>query len=500
MKKSNKIALGFLLLVMAVSVMDAAAQPASSGRLFTVDDTGDSIDSNPGDGICEDSNRVCTLRAAIQEANRFDGINVIDFALPWGSVIDLTLGELLITKTVHIVGPGARRLTVRRSPVAGTPGFRIFHINAKGGLTMIIRGFTVRNGNVDGAGGAFFIEAGNSVKMSEVAAVNNAANRGGAIANAGRLNLSRSLFTANTALTSNGTSNGAGGALMNLDGSSDVIVANSTITGNSAITGGGIYNRGTCLTVNNTIDRNSAMTFGRNIVSAAGGSVNVLNTIISSDNSSAVTSLWGPFSSVGNNLITDGRNTTGFADGVNGDQVSNDNSINPLLGALGDNGGQTDTSALGAGSPAIDRGNNCITTANCPAPVPQGFRLSSDQRNFRRVGGGTIDIGSYETQSGATTGSLGLFFFGNRPRLAGSLVILTAAGTNQKLYRPANPIGSFSLSNLSLNEIYILEIISKRAGLSSVMVFEFDSIPFLSPSHSGFIKISEEIDTSKNHR
>jgi hypothetical protein len=61
------------------------------------------------------------------------------------------------------------------------------------------------------------------------------------------------------------------------------------------------------------------------------------------------------------------------------------NPIDPKLGALQNNGGQTDTRALLADSTAINAGYN----ANSPG--------SADQRGFTRIVGGTIDIGAYES-------------------------------------------------------------------------------------------------------
>ena len=98
---------------------EAAAQSSgviSIGPLFTVNSAADTIDANPGDGRCADSNGQCTLRAAIQESNveptpNVTSTNVIIFALPNPAVIDLTLGELNITSGIWIFGPGARRLT-----------------------------------------------------------------------------------------------------------------------------------------------------------------------------------------------------------------------------------------------------------------------------------------------------------------------------------------------------------------------------------------------------
>ena len=51
---------------------------------FVVNSTGDLGDSNPGDGICDDGNGYCTLRAALEEANAYTGTNRITFNIPSG--------------------------------------------------------------------------------------------------------------------------------------------------------------------------------------------------------------------------------------------------------------------------------------------------------------------------------------------------------------------------------------------------------------------------------
>jgi hypothetical protein len=74
--------------------------------------------------------------------------------------------------------------------------------------------------------------------------------------------------------------------------------------------------------------------------------------------------------------------------------VTNASPINPVLGALANNGGQTATFALLAGSPAIDVGSNAI--------IPSG--ITTDQRGsgYVRIFGGAVDIGAFEFQSLAT--------------------------------------------------------------------------------------------------
>ncbi len=74
----------------------------------------------------------------------------------------------------------------------------------------------------------------------------------------------------------------------------------------------------------------------------------------------------------------------------NFDQPSDHPNTNPLLGALANNGGLTDTHALLDGSPAIDAGDN----ATCAAAPVSGV----DQRGVLRPQGLVCDIGAYEQQ------------------------------------------------------------------------------------------------------
>ncbi|HKE48599.1 MAG TPA: Ig-like domain-containing protein [Rhodanobacteraceae bacterium] len=73
----------------------------------------------------------------------------------------------------------------------------------------------------------------------------------------------------------------------------------------------------------------------------------------------------------------------------NNDQIG----VDPLLGALADNGGATLTMAPGNGSPAIDAGS----PAGCKDSL--GVLLSSDQRGSARIAGLRCDVGSVELAS-----------------------------------------------------------------------------------------------------
>ncbi|MCK6478304.1 MAG: hypothetical protein L6Q35_15905, partial [Phycisphaerales bacterium] len=111
-----------------------------------------------------------------------------------------------------------------------------------------------------------------------------------------------------------------------------------------------------------------------------------------------------------NNLIGDAGSAGGLTNGVSGNIVG----VDPLLGSLANNGGPTQTQALLAGSPAINKGSN-----------PDG--LSTDQRGagFARTQGTVADIGAYEIPVNPTLTSLTL---SPKNVIIGQSVTLTANG------------------------------------------------------------------------
>jgi len=454
----------------------------SIGPLFTVNSTADTIDANPGDGLCADSNGQCTLRAAIQESNQepnpnVTSTNVIIFALPNPAVIDLTLGELNITSGTWIFGPGARRLTVQRSFAPGSANFRIFRV-ASNGPGVEIRRMSIRNGNAGGQnGGGILVDVDSGLSLSDVAIIANSGANGGGIAVAGR-----TLFMHRVLVHSNGATFKGGGILN--QGFPSPRITNSTITNNTAAIGGAIHNSGSLLLANNTISNNTATEAATSIFNES-GSINVLNTIIGRDAQSAIASLSGSFTSGGNNIVTDSRNSTGFMNGVNNDQVSENNAIDPLLGTLANNGGHTDTRALLTGSPAIDAGNDCVLTASCQT-APALFGLSSDQRGrYQRKVGNAVDVGAFEAGAMPLES---IISFGMVPRpgspafFSGAIAELTSATTNEKVYSAVNPFGAVRFQNIAA-DFYIFQIKGKRAGISAgPFPFDFDELPIVAPT------------------
>jgi CSLREA domain-containing protein/uncharacterized repeat protein (TIGR01451 family) len=369
---------------------------------FIVNSTADTSDDNPGNGICADADGNCTLRAAIQEANALAGddsivLSATTYTLSGVAGDDLALsGDLDIADTVTITGAGTASTVIDGGGVD-----RIFDIDPSGiGVSATISNLTIRNGNLPGESGGGIRNRGTLLLDKTTLDSNVSGIDGGGLLNLGTMTLQSSTVSGNSASGNGaGVFNGSGGSLTVTastlssntatgTGSSGggifnngvtLNLTNSTITSNTANgTGGGISNNtgATATLVNNTISNNTVTVgSGGGIINA--GTATLTNTIVANnlnDNCS------GSITSLGNNL--DSGSTCAFGAG----EISGQN---PLLGALADNGGATQTRALLAGSPAIDAGNN----AACPA---------TDQRGVMRPypTGGTCDIGAYEFTPG----------------------------------------------------------------------------------------------------
>ena len=151
----------------AAAFLTLAAVDAAEGATFVVNSAADASDSAAGNGVCATSAGVCTLRAAIQEANAFGGTDVIEFAIGSGlQTIALASSLPAVTAPVTINGwtqPG----------YAGSP---LIDINASGRAGLVVtgggttlRGLVVRNASSDGIqltnGGGNVLE-GNYVGMA----------------------------------------------------------------------------------------------------------------------------------------------------------------------------------------------------------------------------------------------------------------------------------------------------------------------------------------------
>jgi len=126
----------------------------AAGQSFAVNTTVDAPDAVPGNGVCETAsgNAVCTLRAAIQEANALAGADTI--TLPAEAFIlniagsDDTgqVGDLDITDDLTINAVG-------HALVAGGAGWsdRVFDIRTAG-ISVTLNNLTITQGKASGGG------------------------------------------------------------------------------------------------------------------------------------------------------------------------------------------------------------------------------------------------------------------------------------------------------------------------------------------------------------
>jgi CSLREA domain-containing protein len=220
------------VLVLAASLVALALPAGAQGATtITVNTTADELNAD-GD---------CSLREAIQAANT----NAATDACPAGSgpdsiafrsnvrgTIALTLGELSITETLTIRGPGPSKLAV-----SGNNSSRVFNITA--GSAQIL-GLRITGGN----GGGIANFAALTLKDSRVD--HNTATLGGGIhtAPSSTLTLERSLVSENQAIE--------GGGIYAQFGSGTVTLRSSQVRGNTAQLGGGINNRSDDFTLTGT--------------------------------------------------------------------------------------------------------------------------------------------------------------------------------------------------------------------------------------------------------
>ncbi len=308
--------------------------------------------------------------------------------------------------------------TVSGTTVSGNSSFDGAGISNDGG-SIHFSGLDVHDNHAGAnAGGISFNNATTSATLDTSKVHDNTAgSEGGGItvANGATLTASGSAITNNTAGTD--TSNGFGGGIATSFpvATTKLTVTASTIAGNHAThDGGGVYNGRTAVFKNVTISGNTADHRGGGLYNSAAitmtstmplaGVATLTNTTVADNTSTAGAGLYddagrpltlsdtlldrnsggdcaGTITSTGHNFDADSTCAVSGAGDLSG--------MDPLLGSLGDNGGDTPTQALGLHSPAVDAGDpsTCMPTDQRSVARPQDGDLD---------GTATCDIGAYE--------------------------------------------------------------------------------------------------------
>jgi hypothetical protein len=274
-----------------------------------------------------------SLRQAILDANATPGADTITFSVSGTIMLGSTLPTITDAAGLTIDGLGE---TVT---ISGVHLYQVLSVSPAAPLTL--DRLTIANGYFTSGGGIF--NNYGMLTITNCTFSGNVASVGGGIFGAGLATITNSTFSGNSA-------SNQGGGIFHLGGE-PLTITNSTFYGNSAVFGGGIDTS------------SSAPAILRNTIVANNTGGNCFGAIVN-----------------GGNNIDDGITCSwGSADGSM-------SSTDPLLGALADNGGSTETFALLPGSPAIDG-----VTFNTPNSAP-----STDQRGVARPQGVGYDIGAYE--------------------------------------------------------------------------------------------------------
>jgi CSLREA domain-containing protein len=314
------------IILKSILVVGLLVQSIAFAEVFNVNDTADTDDVNAGDGICATIMGLCTLRAAITEANSLEGVDTIN--IPSGTYT--TASSLSIYSAIIIIGENTGTTIVDANDSA-----RVFFISTNQPVSM--SGFTVQGGNAgtSGLGGGIYINSNGDVTLSAMNVNNNKANSGcgiGAGSPINQLTITDSVIENNLGITGgSGPSTSIGGGLRLSQGT--VTITDSTIRGNTADSGGGLVYISVDLTIRNTTISDNIATVNTSSngveiggvgggINAGGGSITkITNSTISNNkamNNGGGIYMANGYSSVSLFNTTVTNNTADFDDDGNG--------------------------------------------------------------------------------------------------------------------------------------------------------------------------------------
>lgn len=251
-----------------------AAAPAQAA-IFVAGNTSDFRDWAPGDGSCDTSPivgvTICTLRAAIEEANALPGDDVIQL---YPEIYTLTLngdddtsaaGDLDVNSTIRVEGAGMGQTVIQQNAAD-----RVFAIPFPGTGNLELSQLTLRGGDAgDQVGGGVFVYTGARLELDRVEIAGCAARIGGGLFNYGQVQMVGSWVHGNHAdwraggLASASLSSGGGpGTTISIDDST--IDSNASDAGPTEIE---LANAGQAILTNTTVSPSDPLGFSIEIAS-----------------------------------------------------------------------------------------------------------------------------------------------------------------------------------------------------------------------------------------
>ena len=377
----------------------------------TLDDELDAADTNIATANLAD----LSLREAIALANSGASLDTITFdASLAGSIIRLTLGELVLIQDVVIDGDtdGDNRADITISGDANNNGVadagdsRIFAITGSG-TDADLFSLTLTNGFSEfgdgqtgyGSGGAVY-----AAPLTTLDVVDTTISSSQALAGGGVFGSAATTTMTNVLLAGNHATASGGGAYFRNGGTATLV--NTSVSGNTAdgFGGGlGVYDGSVLSVVNSTVTGNRADADGANAGfggglkndAANGGTINLTNSVVAGNYSGAGSALDdanGPISNASYSFI--GTNET-----ITANVNSTNNGGDAGLAALADNGGTVQTHALLNGSALRGAGDATLLPADdfdIDGDMNDTELLPLDANGNARVIG-ALDIGAVES-------------------------------------------------------------------------------------------------------
>ena len=281
MIRSSYTALSIFLALMMLFSPFGRIQPGSpsaSSATFAVTSTADLPDTDVNDNVCHASNSLCTLRAAIQQANFTTGADTI--TLPAGVFLLTRVGtnedgavngDLDIIESLTITGAGsASSIVDANGSVTGERAFQILSSAAN----VTISGLTIRNGKTAGVfgegGGLYWDGNGSHLTLTNVVIENSSSYYGGGV----YLNyssLADVVDLGHVTIHANSSTAAGAGLAAALGDLGTLSLHDSQVDSNTAYEGGGVYFQGISGTVDGlTASITNSAIFGNSASLSAG--------------------------------------------------------------------------------------------------------------------------------------------------------------------------------------------------------------------------------------